>query len=142
MATIARRLLRVSLCSVLMAAVAAGSTALTAADAPVKPATNRKPRGRLPAYYTKVVTEQQRDQIYAIQEEYNPKIQSLESQLRELRKERDDKVEAVLTADQQKQVDAAEAKSRARKTSAKQQKLDVAVPTDDKPAPVVPASKK
>ena len=41
----------------------------------------KKPRGRLPAYYGKVVTDKQREQIYEIQAKFNEQIAKLQQQL-------------------------------------------------------------
>ena len=70
-----------------------------------------KVKGRLPAYYGKVVSEEQRERIYAIQLKYDSQIETLTEQLETLRKQRDSEVEAVLTAEQKTQV--AEARSAA-----------------------------
>jgi len=70
-------------------------------------------RGRLPNYYRFVVDEKQRETIYTIQEEYVGRIDALKAQLAALTKERDEKVAAVLTPEQLKEVErlAAEAKA-------------------------------
>jgi Spy/CpxP family protein refolding chaperone len=68
----------------------------------------------LPAHYAQVIDEKQRDEIYKIQEEYQPKIEALQSQLNALKKERDEKISAVLTAEQKKQVDQAAAKRKSK----------------------------
>ncbi len=74
-----------------------------------------KAAGRLPAYYGKVkVTPDQREKILSIQKEYTAKIDSLRKQLDTLTKERDAKMEAVLTPEQQKQM--AEMKAAAKKS--------------------------
>ena len=52
---------------------------LGAQDSAAKP--RAKPRGRLPAYYAKVVTPQQKEQVYSIQAQYEPKIDALERRL-------------------------------------------------------------
>lgn len=65
----------------------------------------KKPRGRLPNYYSKVVTAEQRDTIYKLQGEFNGKIADLQTQIAELTKQRDEEVRNVLTPEQQKQVD-------------------------------------
>jgi hypothetical protein len=70
---------------------------------------------RLPNHYAKVVTEKQRAQIYKIQEEYLPKIKSLESRLESLKKERDEKIAALLTPEQKKQIE--ETKAQAKRKS-------------------------
>jgi hypothetical protein len=62
--------------------------------------------GRLPAHYTQVgVTDTQRQKIYSIQSSYDAKITSLKNQLTEATAKRDAEVRAVLTADQQRQLD-------------------------------------
>lgn len=82
-----------------------------AAQAPV-----RAPR-RLPAYYARVVTPQQRVEIYAIQEEYSAQIAELEAQLQELEAQRDAEIRQVLSAEQQEQLDALIAAARERRRS-------------------------
>ncbi len=42
-------------------------------------------RGRLPAYYGQVVTEEQRQRIYAIQTKHRLRIETLEAELKALR---------------------------------------------------------
>lgn len=79
----------------------------------------RRPQVRLPNYYGRVVSGQQREKIYAIQREYAPRIEAIEKQLQELVAERDAKMRGVLTPEQQKQIDelaaqAAERRERAR----------------------------
>ena len=90
----------------------------------------------MPAHYASVVNEKQREEIYKIQEEYQPKIAALQKQLKALKKERDEKISAVLTAEQRKQVEEAAAKA----------KNVPVVPKDDKPAkeepPLPPAEPK
>jgi hypothetical protein len=62
--------------------------------------------GRLPAHYTQVgVTDLQRQKIYSVQASYDAKITLLKNQLNEATAKRDAEVRAVLTADQQKQLD-------------------------------------
>lgn len=65
----------------------------------------KKPRGRLPNYYSKVVTKEQREEIYKVQGTYNVQIEELQKQIAELTKKRDDEVRAVLSPEQQKEVD-------------------------------------
>lgn len=76
------------------------------AEATVKKVLARKGR-RLPAYYRSVVNEKQREAIYKIQEEYQPKIEALQNQLDAIKKERDEKISAVLTAEQRRRVEEA-----------------------------------
>jgi Spy/CpxP family protein refolding chaperone len=86
----------------------------------------KAPRGRLPAYYAEVVDEKQREAIYKIQQEYEPKIADLRAQLDKLTKEREAKVTAVLTPEQQKKVAELQAAAKA--------KRDAKKPTDKPPA--------
>ena len=59
-----------------------------------------KPRGRLPAFYGKVVDGKQREKIYAIQQQYEPKISALKAELQDLQDKADAEIDAVLTAEQ------------------------------------------
>jgi hypothetical protein len=65
----------------------------------------KKAASRLPTYYTKVIDKEQRAKILAIQDEYAAKIEAIQRQLKDLTKERDDKIAAVLTPEQQKKID-------------------------------------
>jgi len=64
-----------------------------------------KPRGRLPSYFGGVVTDEQREKIYAVQNEFEPKIKELSLKLDSLKKERDEKILALLTPEQRKKID-------------------------------------
>jgi len=70
-----------------------------------KGAKTAKPRGRLPNYFSGVVTDEQRTKIYAIQSEFDPKIKDLNLKLDALKKERDEKILALLTPEQRKKID-------------------------------------
>jgi hypothetical protein len=61
-------------------------------------------KGRLPAYYSVIVTEGQRREIYKIQERYAARIEALESQLKALKLERDAEMDGVLTASQRERL--------------------------------------
>jgi hypothetical protein len=75
--------------------------AATADKADAKAAKPRaKPRGRLPAYYGKVVDGKQREKIYAIQQQYEPKISALKAELQAMQDKADAEIDAVLTAEQ------------------------------------------
>jgi TolA-binding protein len=82
-----------------------------AAQAPKEPEAaaegeeDAKSRGRLPNLYGKLgVSEVQRERIYAIQGEYNAKIDDLLAQVEELRGERETAMEAVLTNGQRQRL--------------------------------------
>lgn len=75
----------------------------------------RRVHNRLPPHYAGVVDEEQREAIYKLQDEYKPKIQAMQAELNALRKEMNEKVSAVLTADQKKKVNDAAGKIKAKK---------------------------
>ena len=66
-----------------------------------KPGVTRKDniRGfhRLPACYSLVVSEAQREAIYRIQDEFGPKIRQLDNELNALRGARNARIEAIIT---------------------------------------------
>ena len=105
---------------------AAEKTAVLPAEAPAetpvpeeaKPS-KKEFRGRLPAYYNRVVDKEQREEIYAIQREYAPKIDALKAQLAALIADRDKKVAAVLTPEQLKTVEKIKAEAKAKRERAK-----------------------
>jgi hypothetical protein len=74
-------------------------------------------RSRLPNHYAKVVTEEQRSKISAIQEEYAPQIDKLRDELEALVEKRNAAVEKVLTPAQRKEVEKLRAESQARRGS-------------------------
>ena len=108
--------------------------------APVRRVLGRQTR-HLPARYAQVVDEKQRAEIYKIQDEYQPKIDALQSQVNALKKERDEKISALLTPEQKKQIDAAAAKAKAdRKARSKAKALPSDKPADLQPATPTPAA--
>jgi hypothetical protein len=120
-----------------MATISAGLTccntlALAAGENTPPNATEKSkaPKGRLPPHYAKVVTQEQREKIYNIQEEYRTKIDAARVQLDALLKEEKDKISAVLNEEQKKKVEefqtSAKAKKGAEKTDA--QKTDKTSP--------------
>lgn len=82
-------------------------------------APQKKFQGRLPAYYRTVVDEKQRASIYAIQKEYWTQIEDLKAQLEALAKQRDEKIAAVLTPEQLKQVEATATAAKAKRATTK-----------------------
>ena len=71
---------------------------------PARPSVRRPPRGRLPAYFSAVVSQQQRTRIYEIQKLYNDKVATMRLQIQQLLGQRDKEVDDVLTPDQLAQV--------------------------------------
>jgi hypothetical protein len=128
--------------------------ATTPEKKPAKTAKAKRRRGdRLPQFFKGVVTDDdQKEKIYAVQDEYAPKLKALKDQLQALTAERDAKIDDVLTADQKKTVQAkraeaeakrvekAEAKraektetKRAEKKESRKSAKHVATPSTDKP---------
>ena len=125
----------------LLAAISCLSAArlgLSAEEAPAEkkapPAAKAKepksPYHRLPPYYGQVVSPEQRKQIYAIQDEYGPKIDALRKQLEALISERDAKIAAVLTEEQRKELARLQEEARAKR----QPKEKTVTPAETKPA--------
>ena len=133
------RISRLAVASILMIGFLSASLASTAtAQAPkkdakasssqaepssAKPKTRKKSRGRLPAYYAKVVNQKQREDIYEVQARYATMIADLQKQIDELASKRDQEVQAVLSDSQlaeiQKLKDEAKARRTARRTKTK-----------------------
>jgi hypothetical protein len=91
-------------------------------EAAAKPAVAKKAkpfRGRLPNYYGQVVNQKQRQAIYKVQREFAPKIAELQAQLEALKKQRDEKVAAVLTPQQLKKVEELNAAAKAKRARKK-----------------------
>lgn len=117
-----RRLLCLLAGWVLMGTIAFAGAALPQPQDPAPPAaeqkaTKKKPRGRLPAYFAKVVTQQQREDIYEIQARYNAQIEELQKQIDELVAKRDQEVEGVLSAEQLAEVKKMREEAKKRRTA-------------------------
>ena len=78
------------------------STKTTASKA--KTADQEELTGRLPRYFSSLVDEEQRDEIYEIQTSYRDKIEELEQQLADLRSKEMAAIEKVLTTTQRKEL--------------------------------------
>jgi hypothetical protein len=124
-----RPFLGIALCTALFTLMA-GTSSISAADGqPAGRVVKKIRKGRLPNHYAEVVTEKQKEDIYKIQEEYKPKIDALKAQLDAVNKEMNDKISAVLTADQKKKVEEAEAAAKA-KSPKEEKAADPAKPTE------------
>ena len=73
------------------------SRTVDAANAKVAP---KKAKGRLPAYFSSLVSQKQREAIYKVQGEYEAQLEKLKAQIEALIVERDREIDAVLDADQ------------------------------------------
>lgn len=98
---------------------ATAATAVTAQDpSATKSATKKEKKvsyARLPAHYGKLVDQQQREAIYEIQNDFGPKIKALKDQLAALIHERNEKIAAVLTAEQCEQLEQLKAEAKAKR---------------------------
>jgi hypothetical protein len=94
----------------------------------------KKAKGRLPAYFADIVTEDQRQAIYKIQETYKKQIDDLEAQLAAARDKEMTEIEGVLDAEQK-----AKLKKTREDAAAKKKKK---APDDAKPAESAPKTKK
>lgn len=126
--TIMRRLACWTLLGCLAFAVTTVSQPVLSAEdkAPAKTTTKKKERAkakkghhRLPPYFKDVVGDKQREKIYKIQDECRPKIAALQAELKTLVKERNEKIEAVLTPEQKRQIDEARAEAKAKRKAKK-----------------------
>lgn len=99
------------------AAPAAASPATSAPAAGSQGKSSFQFHPRLPMYYGRVVTEEQRQKIYAIQRDYHPRIAALRKQLEDLLAEQNAKIEAVLSPQQKAELDKIKAEAAARRKS-------------------------
>lgn len=88
------------------------------------PKQRKKPRGRLPVFYSQVVSGDQREEIYGIQARYQPEMDALVEQLVEMRNQMQAEIQEVLTPEQLERVQQLkdEAKQRRAERAAKKQK--------------------
>ncbi len=91
-------------------------------DAQAKPAAKKstaKVRGRLPAFYGRVVSGSQREKIYKIQQGYAAEIAELTKKLAELRERQGNEIKAVLTPEQIVKIEDLAVKAKAKRAKAK-----------------------
>ncbi len=127
------------------AAPAAAAKAEAPPAAAKKTAKERQPAGRLPNFYPKIVTEEQREKIFAIQKQYAAKIDPLRRELEKITRERDEAIEALLTPEQKKQLEdlkaAAKAKRDAKGSRSGRSGRSSRSPAAEKNAPAAPPAK-
>ena len=87
--------------------VASGPLSVGQEKATKKTEQAEKPKGRLPPYFADLVSEEQREKIYAVQAKYADQIKELNEQLTAVAKKQNDEIDAVLSAEQKAKVDAA-----------------------------------
>lgn len=78
-------------------------------DAPRKP--------RLPNYFAKVVTEEQRAKITAIQEEFLPQLEAKREELKSLNARQDAAIQKILSKEQWTQIETLRTEARAKRQS-------------------------
>jgi hypothetical protein len=141
------RIVRIAAAMILPALAWAGTPTVRAADekpaaAEKKDAPEAKPRkapadfrGPLPLYYTKVVSPDQKEKIYAVQTKYEAEIKALQAKIAEIEAARNKEIDAMLTPDQLKRVEElrAEAQKARTKTGAARKPAEGDAKTD-KPA--------
>ena len=93
---------------------------------PPAKAVRRQPRGRLPAYFSAVVSQKQRGQIYGIQSQFNERLAALRVQIDQLLAERDKEVDGVLTPEQLADVNKKRQAAAARRKSRRPSPVDTA----------------
>jgi hypothetical protein len=106
-------------------------------DAPAAPAgaagaaktTESKPqlRGRLPAYFAAVVSQQQREEIYRIQARVQEQIDKMLQQIADLEKARDEEIDRVLSPEQLEEV-------KKKRMAAEQRRRERSSPGGEKPS--------
>jgi hypothetical protein len=120
----------------------AGSKKPAAADAPEGQEKARSPRRRLPPYFARVVTPQQREQIYQVQDKYQEQIEALEAQMEAVLEKRDADISAVLTPEQRQQVAKLREEGAQRAAARQTAEATTAEPGADAPPAAPPATPK
>ena len=98
-------------------------------DSKAKAGAKDKAKGRLPAYYKDVVTEEQRTQIYAIQAKYAKQLEDLQSQIDAVKAKQNGEIEGLLSAEQKEKLAKVKAEADAKK---KADKKETAKPAEAK----------
>jgi Na+-transporting NADH:ubiquinone oxidoreductase subunit NqrC len=111
-----RKLMVIVTLTIPVGVLVAGVGVIAGGQEKAKPEVKKK--GRLPAYYADIVTEAQRQQIYALQEKYAKTLTALQDQIEAIEKQRDAEIEAVLDEQQKARLKAAKAEAVAKKAKA------------------------
>jgi len=98
------------------------------ADSKAKAGAKEKPKGRLPAYYKDVVTDEQRDQIYAVQAKYAKQLEDLQAQVDAVKAKQMGEIEALLSAEQKEKIAKVKEEADAKKKSSKKDADKTATP--------------
>ena len=89
------------------------------ADPKAKAGAKEKGKGRLPAYYKDVVSEEQRDQIYAIQAKYVKQLEDLQGQIDSLKAKQNEEIENLLSPEQKEKLAKVKAEADTKKKGGK-----------------------
>lgn len=84
----------------LLTTVLLGLAAISISADPANPGAPAKARGRLPVHFKDVVTDSQRQRIYAIQAKYDAEIDGLAARIKRLQAEQTKEIEGILEPDQ------------------------------------------
>ena len=119
---------------------------VSAQETPAKPAAKTDPRGPLPAQFGKLgISDEVKDDLYKIHDEYDVQIKNLDAQIIKLRAEKTAKMEVKLTPAQKTRLrelrDEAAAKQAAAKLKGEAEKKP-AIGTPAKTAAPAPATEK
>ncbi len=116
--------------SVLILATLALTVGYAASASAQKAAEEKERRPRLPNYFARVVTEDQRTKINAIQEEHAPQIARLREELAAAIEKRNAALEKVLTAEQRKEIARLRAEAAARRQNNSSAAAEAATESD------------
>jgi hypothetical protein len=103
-----------------------------------KAAEKKKAKGKLPAYYADVVSDEQKEKIYAVQAKYAKEISDLNQQLAAVAKKQNEEIEALLTDEQKEKIDKARADAVAKKKRKAAEKKAAEEAAAPKPATTAP----
>ena len=137
---------------VCVAAIAAGGMLTwqaSAEETPAKPVVKKESRGPLPAQFGKLgITDEVKDELYKIDDEYDAKIEVLAAQIKVLQAERDTKMQGKLTLAQVTRLKELRDESTAKRTAAAKLKAEAeatkkpSTTTEKKPASAKPVTEK
>jgi hypothetical protein len=99
--------------------VVAGNVPFSLGQEAKAPKLEKKAKGRLPPYFADIVTEKQREAIYAVQSKYLSQREELETQLAVLRDSEMDEIEQLLDEEQKTALKKARAEATAKRKKKK-----------------------
>jgi hypothetical protein len=124
---------------VCVAAIVAGGMLTwqaSAQETPAKPAAKTDPRGPLPAQFGKLgISDEVKDELYKIHDEYDAQIQTLTAQIKKLQAEKTAKMEVKLTPAQKTRLKELRDEANAKRAAAAKLKADAEKPGVTSPVP-------